>query len=199
MARPGRTVKRETLRNPFKPLDSLSPLPALFLQLLDRPLDFTGFGEPFDLMLGEDQAAIDVHVEHPTLPTDKLGLDAELLFQRRGQTGRARQVVSRHTPRNRNVHRDSSLYRHYRNGAAYRQAGSATGTRRAPTRAALRDNSLTPAACGFHPRRVGAAPDRAPSIRTKFCMCQPCRTTPQEPRVKPWVEPWADGEPPFQG
>jgi hypothetical protein len=46
------------------------------------------------LLLGEDQLVVEGDLENAAAPPDQLGLDAELAFNLRRQTGGARVVVS---------------------------------------------------------------------------------------------------------
>lgn len=59
-------------------------------------LDLAGVGEASQLMLGEDQFAVEANVEDPTASLDQVGSLAELSLNFVRQTGGTRLVVSNH-------------------------------------------------------------------------------------------------------
>jgi hypothetical protein len=81
--------------------------------VLDLAFHLIGFREAAEFVLGEDQLAIDADVEDAIFAADELGLYSEALLQGRSQTGRARVVVSRYAPRNRDLHRSAPHVMHY--------------------------------------------------------------------------------------
>ena len=73
-------------------------------QRADGCLYFAVFGEAPDVVLGEDQPPVGPHVKDAAAAADQLGIDAELSLEGRGQPGRAREVVSGHTPGDGDLH-----------------------------------------------------------------------------------------------
>ena len=57
-----------------------------------------------DVVLAEDQFAIDDDVKNPTTAFDQCRVDVALVLDRSGQTGRGRKVVSLHAVGDRNLH-----------------------------------------------------------------------------------------------
>ena len=72
----------------------------------DQVLDLARVGEASPVVLREDQPAINVDVEDAPLAPNQFRVDAELLLEGGGQTGRPRQIVSRDTPGDGDVHRN---------------------------------------------------------------------------------------------
>ena len=79
----------------------------------ERADDLAGFRKPLLGVLGEDQLAVDDHVEDPVGALDELGLDAERLLDFGRQTGGPRQVLSTRAVGDRDCHRsDVSSLQH---------------------------------------------------------------------------------------
>ena len=55
----------------------------------NQPFDFAVFRKAMQLVLGEDELAVDAHIEDAVLTANELGFDTEFFLERRGQTGRA--------------------------------------------------------------------------------------------------------------
>ncbi len=56
-------------------------LRGLHPQLFDCLFDFACFREAAEFVLGEDELAVDAHVEDPVLTTDQFRLNTEALFE----------------------------------------------------------------------------------------------------------------------
>ena len=79
----------------------------------ERADDLARFRKPLLGVLGEDQLAVDDHVEDPVGALDELGLDAERLLEFGRQTGGPRQVLSTRAVGDRDCHRsDVSSLQH---------------------------------------------------------------------------------------
>lgn len=72
--------------------------------LLDQPDHFVPFGKPFEFILGEDQLAVELHIENSVTSFDQIGFDLEFLLDSFRQTGGMGQIVSLHAVLDADLH-----------------------------------------------------------------------------------------------